>query len=276
MAKFTRRSAMAAFVGSGAGVVAPPLAAPAHAALFVDVSNVCVLAPQQIEGPYYFDPGLMRTDIREDREGIALRLSFQVVEAGSCRPIAGARVDVWHADALGCYSGYPGQSDAHNRSTVGKSFLLGTQITDDGGLVGFNTIYPGWYQGRTAHIHFKVFLERNSILTGQLYFPDALSEYIYTKIPPYCGRPERDTINKTDMVLTLGHQDPYQFFCRVKEEANCYWASLVLGVDRAISPIPAPSGPPPGIAGPPPDFAEHRRPRDAAALVPPLVKPAQR
>jgi protocatechuate 3,4-dioxygenase beta subunit len=274
--KFTRRRALATLAGTGAAAAAPPWA-PAQADLDAGVPGVCVLTPQQIEGPYYSDPGLVRTDIREDREGIALRLSLQVVDAGSCAPIAGARVDVWHADALGYYSGYQGQSDGRNVSTVGKTFLRGIQMTDGAGDVGFDTIYPGWYRGRTAHIHFKVFLDRKSVLIGQLYFPDALSEYIYTKIPPYSRRVERDTINKTDMVLMMGHRDPHQAFCRIKEEADCYWASLVLGVDRAATPTAGPPGPPPGIGnGPPPDFAGPRRPQDAAALVPPLVTTSRR
>lgn len=288
---FTRRRALATLAGSGAAAAAPLSSAPA--AVTADTPGVCVLTPQQIEGPYYFDPGLVRSDIREDREGVALRLSFHVVDAGSCAPLRGARVDIWHADALGYYSGYQGQSDAHNVSTVGKTFLRGIQATDDAGQVGFDTIYPGWYQGRTAHIHFKVFLDQKTVLIGQLYFPDALSEYIYAKIPPYSSRGERDTINKTDMVLTMGHQDPHRSFCRIKEEADCYWASLVLGVDRAATPIAGLPGPPPGIAnglpplsgngpppgfgnGPPPDFAGKRRPQDAAALVPPLVTASRR
>ncbi|MDR3468733.1 MAG: intradiol ring-cleavage dioxygenase [Xanthobacteraceae bacterium] len=282
---FTRRHALATLAGSSAAMAAPASAAPAQAAPVADVPRMCVLTPQQIEGPYYFDPGLVRSDIREDREGIALRLSLQVADAGSCKPIVGARVDVWHADALGWYSGYKGQSDGHDVSTVGRTFLRGIQTTDDAGLVGFDTIYPGWYQGRTAHIHFKVFLDRTSVLVGQLYFPDALSEYIYTKIPPYSSRAERDTINKTDMVLMMGRDDPHQSFCRIKEEADCYLASLVLGVDRAGRPIEGPPGPPPGMAGgpppkfaggPPPGFAGPRRPQDAAALVPPLVTPSRR
>jgi protocatechuate 3,4-dioxygenase beta subunit len=274
---FTRRHALAALAGSGAAAAVPASAAPTPAGPVGDVPGMCVLTPQQIEGPYYFDPALIRGDIREDREGIALRLSLQVVDAGSCKPIAGARVDVWHADARGWYSGYKGQSDGHDVSTVGRTFLRGTQMTDAVGQAGFDTIYPGWYQGRTAHIHFKVFLDRTSVLVGQLYFPDALSEYIYAKIPPYSSRAERDTINKTDMVLMMGHDDPHQSFCRIKEQADCYLASLVLGVDRAGKPIVGPPGPPPDFAGgPPPGFAEARRPRDATALVPPVVTASRR
>ncbi len=78
-----------------------------------------------------------------------------------------------------------GRATGRDVSTNGEKFLRGTQMTDAAGSVSFRTIYPGWYRGRTAHIHFKVFLDTKTVLTGQLYFPDALSEFIYTSVPPY-------------------------------------------------------------------------------------------
>jgi protocatechuate 3,4-dioxygenase beta subunit len=278
----TRRGALASLAGSGTLAAGPAFATSLQTIRVADPGGLCVLTPQQIEGPYYFDPGLVRANIREDREGVPLRLSLQVLDGGSCAPISGARVDVWHADALGYYSGYQGQSDSHNISTVGATFLRGIQMTGSAGRVTFQTIYPGWYQGRTTHVHFKVFLDRQTVLIGQLYFPDALSEYIYTKIPPYSSRAERDTINKTDMVLMMGHFDPHLSFCAIKEEADCYEASMVIAVDRDGRPIAGPpAGPPPamdggrmmeGPMGPPPaGFSLPARPPDATALVPPLI-----
>jgi protocatechuate 3,4-dioxygenase beta subunit len=117
-------------------------------------------------------------------------------------------------------------------STRGKAFLRGTQFANDKGEVTFVTVYPGWYRGRTPHVHFKVFLDENSLLTGQIYFPDALSDFIYTNVAPYKDRKaERDTTNATDGVLQHsggGHES----FCSIKEEADHYLASLVIGVDR--------------------------------------------
>ncbi|MGE7157141.1 hypothetical protein ACQKJ1_25815 [Methylorubrum rhodesianum] len=83
-----------------------------------------------------------------------MRLRLRVIEAGPCTPVAGARVDVWHSDARGLYSGYPGQGDDRAVDTSGQTFLRGTQMTDEGGWVSFETIYPGWYAGRATHIHF--------------------------------------------------------------------------------------------------------------------------
>jgi protocatechuate 3,4-dioxygenase beta subunit len=126
----------------------------------------CILTPQAIEGPYYFDTKMRRTDITEGHSGAPLRPRFVVMEASSCRPIAGARVDVWHASADGRYSGYTCQGDDHTIDTTDATFMRGTQLADSRGEAGFKTVYPGWYAGRTAHIHFKVFTDRKNVLTG--------------------------------------------------------------------------------------------------------------
>ena len=64
----------------------------------------------------------------------------------------GAVIDVWHCDAAGVYSDVtdPGFD------TTGSDFLRGYQVTDESGRAAFTTVYPGWYQGRTVHIHFKI------------------------------------------------------------------------------------------------------------------------
>jgi protocatechuate 3,4-dioxygenase beta subunit len=247
----TRRRALAGLSGSATAVMAADTARAETAQTQAQVAaapkgSVCRLMPQAVEGPYYFDPALERSDITEGRPGIPLRLDLQVVDGAQCVPIAGARVDVWHCDATGHYSGYTGQGDDQNTSTKGEKFLRGTQMANSEGAVTFQTIYPGWYRGRTAHIHFKVFLDKKTVVTGQFYFPDAMSEFIYTTIPPYTERKEkRDTLNSTDFIA-LGDKD-HTSFATIKEEADAYVASLVIGVDREADPRAArgPGGPPP-------------------------------
>ncbi|WP_219765475.1 hypothetical protein [Roseomonas alba] len=112
-------------------------------ALLRHAGETCRLTPQAIEGPFYRDPSLERADITEGKPGVKLDLRLQVVEGANCQPLPGARVDVWHGDALGAFSGYPGQTDTHAVSTVGQTFLRGTQFADSAGQVAFNTIYPG-------------------------------------------------------------------------------------------------------------------------------------
>src|SRR6188508_2290795 len=117
----------------------------------------CVVTPALTEGPYFVDEMLNRSDIRSDpatgaaRPGVPLDLTLALSQVGAsgCGPLAGALVDMWHCDALGVYS------DVSAQRSVGQQFLRGYQISDAGGNVRFTTIYPGWYQGRAVHIHFK-------------------------------------------------------------------------------------------------------------------------
>ena len=123
----------------------------------------------------------------------------RVVEAGSCAPIGGASVDIWHTDAYGRYSGFRGQG-SDGADTSGKTFLRGTQVTDGDGLVEFETIYPGWYPGRTAHIHFRAYTEEGSLASSQLYFPDEVTDVVYSG-EMYSLRGDRGTQNGDDGVL---------------------------------------------------------------------------
>jgi protocatechuate 3,4-dioxygenase beta subunit len=193
--------------------------------------DVCFLTPQSMEGPYYVDPKLVRAEIAEGRAGVPLRLAMRVIDGATCKPTERARVDIWHSDAQGIYSGYDGQGDRQNVSTVGQKFLRGTQFTDSEGAVSFETIYPGWYSGRATHVHFKVFLADRNVLTGQMYFPEKVNESSYANIPAYAGRSRRRTANANDW---LAKGDTRQLgLAAVKEERDRYAASLTIGVDRS-------------------------------------------
>jgi protocatechuate 3,4-dioxygenase beta subunit len=148
----------------------------------------CVLTPEAGEGPFYLDPRLLRSDITSGQPGAPLDLSLQVVRAGDCATLSGARVDVWHADALGLYSGYAKQSGVGGISTepaVGKQYLRGTQVTDAKGSVQFRTIFPSWYGGRTPHVHFKVFLMNKEVVASQIFFPDEINKEVFSQWEPY-------------------------------------------------------------------------------------------
>ncbi|MFY0634711.1 MAG: intradiol ring-cleavage dioxygenase [Vannielia sp.] len=155
--------------------------------------NVCLIQRETTEGPYYIDPGLIRADVTEGLPGLPLALALQVVNA-DCRPIEGARVDIWHCDAAGRYSGYA------RENTNGETFLRGTQITGAGGVARFSTIYPGWYRGRAVHVHYKVWLNSREVLTSQLFFPEAVSDQVYEKVGAYGGRGARDRRNENDRI----------------------------------------------------------------------------
>jgi len=163
---------------------------------------VCTLTPEQIEGPFYLDQARIREDISEGKPGVPLRLVLHVLDASaSCAPIPRAAVDVWQCDALGIYSGYEGAAIAprHVDPVDDKTFLRGTQVTDPTGGVRFRTIYPGWYLGRTPHVHLKLRVGAKAATT-QLYFPDEVTNAVYARAP-YSGHPNRDTTNATDRFL---------------------------------------------------------------------------
>ena len=154
----------------------------------------CVLAPELTEGPYYLASEPFRRDIREGRPGAPLEIDFTIQNA-ACQPIEGATVEIWHADALGNYSGFNGQTG---------SFLRGQQTTDKDGHASFKTIYPGWYTGRAVHIHVKVHVGGNVVHTGQLFFDDGVSDKVFTLKAPYNTRGQRDTLNSGDSIFAGG------------------------------------------------------------------------
>jgi protocatechuate 3,4-dioxygenase beta subunit len=184
----------------------------------------CVLTPQQTAGPFFIDVGLARADIREDRQGTALRLALTLVDAEGCTPIRDAVVNVWHTDAAGAYSGFPGQPGGID--TTGETFLRGFQLTDADGRVEFTTIYPGWYPGRTVHIHVRIHLDATSLLTTQVYFPESVTDAVHAE-SPYNSRGTRDTTNATDAIAGNGLDD---LLLDIAAEGTGYAASIVLGV----------------------------------------------
>jgi len=194
----------------------------------------CVVRPQQTEGPYFVDERLNRSDIRSDpttgqaKPGTPLALTLQIFRLGSgdCQPLAGAQVDIWHCDALGIYSDV---RDA-GFNTIGQKFLRGYQITDARGEAKFVTIYPGWYAGRTVHIHVKVrtahAAERHSEFTSQMYFDDGLTDRVYGD-QPYASKGRRNARNQDDRIFRRGGE---QLMLAPTATANGYAASFGIGL----------------------------------------------
>ncbi len=198
------------------------------------LTQSCVVRPEQTEGPYFVDELLRRVDIRSDpstgdvKDGRQLDLEFRVTRVGdnACTPLEGVLVDVWHCDAEGLYS------DVQDRSfdTRGQQFLRGYQVTDAEGRAGFTTIYPGWYQGRTVHIHFKIRTdpeaERGYDFTSQLYFDDGLSDRVFAEAP-YSAKGDRGTRNINDGIYRQGGAE---LLLDVVEEGEGYRATIDIGL----------------------------------------------
>ena len=225
--RITRRGSLlklgglaAAALGAGAWKAAAEADGAGPAAV-ASGAVTCVLAPEQTEGPYYISGEKLRRDITEGKPGVPLLLRLKVVDASTCRPIKGAAVDVWHADALGVYSGFG--SGARSRT-----FMRGIQQTDRNGLARFRSVYPGWYQGRTVHIHVKVHVAGNVVHTGQLYFPDRMTDKVFRR-KPYSRRPRRSTRNATDFVFAQGGR---RSLLGLRKVGSAYVGSITMGVSR--------------------------------------------
>jgi protocatechuate 3,4-dioxygenase beta subunit len=169
-----------------------------------DQAATCSTSPEMTEGPFYFDVDSIRSDIREDREGAKLRLAVRVREAAACTPIANAVVDIWHCDATGLYSGFEsasqGGAGGGGEPTDEETYLRGAQVTNSDGIVEFVTVYPGWYRGRTVHVHAKVHLDGSAVLTTQFYFDEAVNTEVYEG-EPYASHSGRDVFNDSDGIF---------------------------------------------------------------------------
>jgi protocatechuate 3,4-dioxygenase beta subunit len=223
--RFTRRSSLVRLGGLVAGAVGvsgwDADESGAGPAAVASGAVSCVLTPEQTEGPYYIPGELVRRNITEGRPGTLLTLRTVVVDASTCRPIKNAAVDVWHADAGGVYSGFG--AGAGNRT-----FMRGIQRTSAKGLAQFRSVYPGWYPGRTVHIHVKVHIRGNVVHTGQLYFPDGVTDIAYRNAP-YASRPNRPTRNVDDAIYRNGGR---KSLLKVRRTAGGYVAAITMGVHR--------------------------------------------
>lgn len=190
-ASTTLTSSLKALSPSPAPAASPLLPQPQPPAFLAGLGG-CPLTPSDVEGPFYLDLDLLRTDITEGKPGFPVTLIYQVRDAATCQPIQGAVVDVWQNDAGGVYSGFA------VKGTPGETYLRGYQVTDAGGLVVFQTIFPGWYQGRTHHVHLKVILNDQTVLTTQTYFPQALNNFIGANLSPYDQKGVSPVTNGTD------------------------------------------------------------------------------
>lgn len=116
--------------------------------LFADHTSY-TLQGEMIEGPYYVNGELIRSNISQGQEGVPLFLDIQLIDTSTCHPIADAFVDIWQANATGVYSGVIGLDNGNfeDKSNLNTNFLRGVQQTNSNGVVQFQTIFPGHYEG---------------------------------------------------------------------------------------------------------------------------------
>jgi len=221
--RFTRRSSLARFGGlvaaaAGGRVLLADKAEGGNKAV-ESGAVACVLTPELTEGPYYIAGEKLRRDVREGHPGTLLTLNLKVLDASTCKPLNGAAVEIWHADAAGDYAGFGLWASS-------RAFIRGCQKSHVGGLAVFKTIYPGWYQGRAVHIHVKVHVGGSVVHTGQLFFPDATTAIAY-KIAPYTSRPGPDMKNAQDSIFVNGGK---RSMLAVRRSGASWVGSISMGV----------------------------------------------
>jgi protocatechuate 3,4-dioxygenase beta subunit len=209
--RLRRREALVALGGAGlAGVLgaAGQLRGGGTAA----AAASCVLTPEVTEGPYWIDTSLTRRNITEGRPGLPLEVVLSVQNAKTCRPIKGADVEIWHCDAGGLYSGYESlsqgggprassaQGGGHQAPTSSTHYLRGHQKSDAQGRAEFLTVFPGWYRGRTPHIHLKVHVGGKVVHTGQVFFNERTTAAVYRQ-SPYRTHGQPDTKHAADTIF---------------------------------------------------------------------------
>ncbi len=189
----------------------------------------CIVRPELTEGPFFVDENLNRSDIRSDPStgkvsaGAPLVIKFLVSHLGSsCTPLAGAKVDLWHCDAQGRYSDVlDGTVD-----TRGQKFLRGYQLTNKKGLAQFKTIYPGWYETRAVHLHFKIRTPAGYDFTSQLFFVDAFTNGVFRQ-QPYAKRGQRKVLNKDDFFY---REHGKRLTLTTVKNPNAYGATFAIGL----------------------------------------------
>jgi protocatechuate 3,4-dioxygenase beta subunit len=164
------------------------------------LGSTCAVFKASTLGPCYTQPE-NRLDISEGQSGLPMRLEFLVVDA-SCKPVPNASVDIWHCDINGVYSGSDVQAmcTGNNAAALKSEWFRGVQTAGADGRVSFNTCYPGWYPGRTTHIHFTVRVDGKEYVTSQVFFDDAFNSKTLTSHPEYKARGDKNTANARDSI----------------------------------------------------------------------------
>jgi protocatechuate 3,4-dioxygenase beta subunit len=235
-------------------------------------SSLCKVTCELTEGPCYSSQAEAREDISYGQAGLPMRLCFRVLDE-SCAPVAGALVDVWHVSPAGKYSGNDAEHEdvgfctGEDPAYSAKLYFRGKQTTDAAGKVAFDTCFPGWYHGRTVHVHLTISVKNERFVTTQVCFDDALVDDIVASHPDYGGRGTRDSRNTTDGVFDPKTYGDY-LVTTARMSDGAMLASKTLQLRRSTQePVcegggrrfGGPPGPPPGFdpSRPPPI---HRRP----------------
>jgi protocatechuate 3,4-dioxygenase beta subunit len=278
----TRRSALGVLLGAGAGLAfgcgdstgsagsssdagpdgAAKLDAGAAAAeAGAEEAGTCEVTPEGEIGPYFADDsgaGFNRSSILSNLDGtstqtgVPLTLTVTVLDSKAvCAPYVGAQIDIWHCNASGVYS------DISAEGTASDQWLRGYQLTNAQGQVTFRTIIPGWYSGRTTHIHLRIrssYSEASSTSDGtnttQCFFDQSFIDALSTTVAPYSAEGKNPTTNATDRVYAQ-QEDGANLLALTGDNTSGYTASVTIVLPiTATYDASTPGGGPMGEGGP--------------------------
>ncbi len=168
-------------------------------------SGTCKVGDTETDGPYPLynkrDASITHTDITEGKTGLPLSMAITIRNINNnCDVVPNTRVDIWHCDKDGYYSGYVNQGYLGNQDNTAKTFCRGIATADASGVARFQTIYPGWYQGRVTHIHAQIYVGGQLKLTTQIAFPEDLNTEVYNT-DLYKAHGQNSTKNTTDSII---------------------------------------------------------------------------
>jgi protocatechuate 3,4-dioxygenase beta subunit len=212
--KLTRRQALAGAGSAGAAVLIGFNISRNHGSAVLSLggeeafaAGACTMqTPAKEIGPFFVDEKLNRGNLIDNasdsaQQGVPLALTMYVFDDDNdCALLVGAQVDVWHANATGVYS------DESSESTVGKTWMRGYQLADADGKVSFQTVWPGWYSGRTCHVHLRVRTAASGGVAAmdfitRLFFPEDQTQLV-AATSPYTSNPNPRVTNDADRVYS--------------------------------------------------------------------------
>lgn len=181
-------------------------------------SSTCgTTVPAVTEGPYGTDDsasGYNRSTITSDiagtntQSGVPFTLTIYVYDRkNSCVALQNVQVDIWHCNAAGVYSGIKSNTNGNGTDYTAQSWLRGYELSDSSGMVKFVTILPGWYTGRTTHIHMRFrstydSSSDGSTNTAQLFFDQTFIDSLDTSVTPYSSEGKNSVTNAGDSIYT--------------------------------------------------------------------------
>lgn len=230
-------------------------------------ANTCSVALTQAttEGPCYF-----QTDTGEDislgKTGVPMMLCAQLVD-GECNPLEGYVIEAWHCDTRGIYSGDTSNSadsssfagdfcTAGDAEAEAATYFRGQLTTDAEGRVNFKSCFPGWYSGRTLHIHFAVSdPDGTTRVISQWCFDDALVEEICTTHELYADRGSQDQPLAAGSDTVFPADDYEDFMLEVARQSDgsmLAYGVIMIDPSAVATESGGPGGAGGGQGGPPP------------------------